>query len=198
MCIYNVCQVKCDLLFSLNIFSLFFKQQRCLELLLQHHKCSMYLNVAFSITAKVVTGNWLQHLATLNREVALVRRNGFCLLNSIITALYRDHDVVFYEQVLIDVIRAHVKNKGEQYLHLHPGTKMELVADVDYFFNTVNYDQEIADILLLIATDAIHLNITLYWHSSRDLTIHELRHKEGALLIFLQFLEHPENPIGNH
>ena len=127
-----------------------------------------------------------------------MRGNGFCLLNSIITALYRDHDVVFYEQLLIDIIRAHVKNKGDNYLHLHPGTKMKLVSDVENFFSTANYDQEIADILLLIAIDAIHLNITLYWHSSRDVTIHNLPHKEGALLIFLQFLEHPEDPIGNH
>ena len=129
----------------------------------------------------------------------MVRGDGFCLLTAIRVALEKDYNITCSEVQLQQMILAHVRHKGAEYLKWYPGNKEQLFQDLLEFFSTKNYQQNVVDILVRIAADALYINIHIYQMSAME--TQRFLFSPSPLcekIIYLQFLRNPKYEMMNH
>ena len=137
------------------------------------------------------------HLLKIGRQVQNVRGDGFCLLTSIRVALEKDYNIQYADVQLQQMILANLRHHGDDYLKWYPGTRAKLFQDMLEFFSSKNYQQNVVDILVRIAADALYIKIHIYQMSAMETQIFTpsvARPKTRNL----QFLRNPQYEMMNH
>lgn len=97
------------------------------------------------------------------------------------------------------IVRAHLKEHGEQYQLFHTDSKEELLCDYEKFLETREFNENIVDILSRIAADALFVNIYIYQETNGLIYMHKFcPSAEATKKIYLQFIHDKDYPLANH
>ena len=111
------------------------------------------------------------YLKLQNRKVESVPGDRFCFIQSLIKAISKDHKIPYMPESVIEIILNRLCTNITKYVDLHEADiPKELhatihdvfVEDTLSFFKFCTYTQNIVDVLVHAAADALNLHLYIY------------------------------------
>ena len=115
-----------------------------------------------------------------NRKVETIPGNGFCFIQSLIKCLEKDHKIPYTYQSVIELIINTLCTKIMKYVNYHeadiPIESMAtlhdaLIEDALAFFKNHTYIQNIVDVLVHAAADALNVCLYIYQNYHENIQI---------------------------
>ena len=139
------------------------------------------------------------YLKKVHREVRRVSGDGFCLFGSISEALWQDYGILISPEHIKQIVKAHLKEHGQQYAAFHTNSKEQLLEDYEAFLESREFDVDVVDILSRIAADALYVNIYTYQENNGLIYLMKFTPSlEATKKVYLQFLHDDNYPLANH
>ena len=111
--------------------------------------------------------NLTAYLLGCARRESKVLGDGFCLLRSVSKCLKYEYGIAVTLEDMQRSILKHVESSLETYKPFFQGSKDEMLAQLLHFLDTGNYNQEVCDMLPLITSRAMGINLRIYLRGSQ-------------------------------
>ena len=114
------------------------------------------------------------YVSSVLHEILPVSGDGFCLINSLILAMAKDHNIIVQFDEAKQLILHTLIDNHQKYVDFHnkrhkcqdPNCQITssdlLICNMIQFFDTKAFDVDVVDILIQIAADALNLNIHVF------------------------------------
>ena len=128
------------------------------------------------------------YLKKVNRRISKIRGDGFCFITSIVECMKSDYNVDIQVQETINCIFEEMVENHKKYVSFHSVIQHEepLVCDADLlitvamnFFENMNYMENVVDLLIQAAADALGLDIYIY--QKNDENVQVLKYSGGLV-----------------
>ena len=147
------------------------------------------------------------YLKKVNRRISKIRGDGFCFITSIVECMKNDYNVDIQVQETINCIIEEMVENHKKYVSFHSVIQHEepLVCDADLliaeamdFFENRNYMENVVDLLIQVAADALGLDIYIY--QKNDENVQVLKYSGGPLCkpVHVKFTHNNIHSQGNH
>ena len=133
------------------------------------------------------------------KKVSVIEgQQGFCFLGALCEGLLHDHDIVKTVEGMKTEIMDYLLFKSELYTAFYKNNPEHLVQDVADYLNSGDFDQNVVDVFIQVALDALKVTLKIYQKDEASGRTQLLTQKgrEADKTIFVAFTRYvdPENP----
>ena len=167
----------------------------------------------FSTAPGIIPISWPQINSELHKigcEEYNVPGSSFCLVDSLVHVLQVEYKMdvsiqnakhLIQNQAIEEhgkYINFHCVKKPEQYIPKYITNADLFLEEIISFFNNCAYTQDVIDVLIKIAADALGINILVYQENQGITQLLELRGCQFGKTVFVKFRRNDLHPQGNH
>ena len=138
-----------------------------------------------------------KYLKDCGYEFNQVRGNGFCILAAVARALLFDHSYLASIGTIQERIIQHLLRRPDLYERFPVGSPEDLATEAANFFEDINFNRDLVDIMVLAVADALNLRIKIIRESPYGhIQVLIIEGQNPQFLIHLMFWSHvpPNNP----
>ena len=178
--------LTCNLFGGVMLSSMFLQGQRC---------------------SFIVTVSAHSFLKSQNRKVEMIPGDGFCFIQSLIKCLGKDHKIPYTYQSVSELIINTLCTNIMKYVNYHEADIPKesvatlhdaLIEDALAFFKNHTYTQNIVDVLVHAAADALNICLYIYQKYDENIQIVCIDGDDCVRNVHLKFHRNPDNPSENH